>query len=208
MIDSTNDGRFYFLPPLLPETYSPAIRVYRGVIRPCYVNPSLLGEGIVYSEGSQAVCKRSRELQGIRAALELMGKVWAGILKSKMPCDMKRQMDIASDLTERPNAALSYIKESGVLGTKGGLKYATDYYRNVMALAYWGALFKLRNRMKKAGKLTDSPGGWAYNEAANLMNALCRESCPDTVGWGHVDFTGNALKGLIDRALLDPKIVR
>lgn len=208
MIDTPDAGRFYLLPPVPPEVYSPALRIFRGVIRPCYVVAANLGGGSIYSEGSHEVCKGRRELLGIRAALELMGKVWAGILESKSPCDLKRQMDIAHDLAERPNAALSYVKESGVIGTKGGLVYASDYYRNVMALAHWGALFKLRNRMKKAGKLTDSPDGWAFDEAAKLMNAVCREACPDAVAWRWVDFTGTALKGLIDRNLLSPKIPR
>lgn len=208
MIDTSEAGRFYFLLPLIPDVYSPAIRIFRGVIRPCYVIPARLGVGSVYSEGSEKVCKRHRELMGIRAALQLMGKVWTCVRQSQNPCDLEKQMALAQDLTERPYAALSHIKASGIIGTKGGLVYPSDYLRSVMALAHWGALWKVRNRMKKAGKLTDSPGGWAFNESAKLMNDLCREAFPDAEAWGWVDFTGTALKGLIDRNFLDPKISR
>ncbi len=208
MIDTPEAGRFYFLLPLPPDVYSPAIRIFRGVIRPCYVIPARLGAESIYSEDSEKVCKRRRELMGIRAALQLMGNVWTGVLESQSPCDLKKQMALAQDLTDRPYAALSYIKMSGVIGTRGGLKYPSDYLRNVMALAHWGGLWKVRNRMKKAGKFTDFPGGWAFDESANLINDLCREAFPDAEAWGWVDFTGPALKSLIDRNLFDPKIRR
>ena len=209
MIDTPEDGRFYLLPLVNHEVYNPAIRVHVGGMRPCFVVPSLLlSRGGMYSQGGRKVVGKRRELEGIRASLNLMGKVWTCILESQSPCDLKKQEALAQDLTSRPYAALSHIKTSGAIGTKGGLVHASDYFRNVMALAHWGGLWMLRNRMKKAGKLTDSPGGWAFNESAKLMNDLCRKACPDVDAWGWVDFTGTALKSLIDRHFLDPKIRR
>lgn len=203
MIDTPEGERYYFLAPVPPGIYSPAIGIMRGVIRPCYVIPDRLGSGSVYSEGSLKVCKRLRELLGIRAALGIMAKVWRGVLVTHPGAcdDLPRQERLAKALTGSPEAAFALIEKSGVLGTAGMPMTAPDYVRNVLALAHWKAIWQLRNRRNEK-----TPGGLCWEAAAAMMNQVCHEAFPDWQERQWKDFTASTLKSLMDRHLLDPAV--
>ncbi len=207
MIDAPDGGRFFFALPVHPTVYNPSIAVIRGVIRPAYVIPSHLGVRSVYSEGSARVCKKHREMAGIRAALGILVRVWNGVIENHPGAcdDVSKQGRLAQCLTGSPEAAFAMIEKSGVLGNEGLPKYAPDLVRNVLALAHWGAIWQLRHKGK--GRLLDGsvkPGGLHWSAAAAVMNQLCAEAFPDIEIRQWKDFTGTTLKGLMDRYLLDP----
>lgn len=203
MIDTPEAGRFYFIPPVPPGVYSPAIRLFRGVIRPCYVIPSQLGSGSVYSEGKERVCKRLRELQGIREALGMMVELWQGVLDSHPGAhdDLPKQERLAKCLVGPPEAAFALIEKSGILGRADMPKKAPDLIRNVMALAHWKAIWQIRKRRRNS-----DPGGLAWDAAAALVNEICHEAFPDWQDREWRDFTGNTLKSFADRHCLDPRV--
>ncbi len=200
MIDTLEDGRFYLLPPVAPGIYSPAIRIHAGGIFPCYVVPSQLGG--VFSEGERQVVRRWRELLGIQHALEIMGAVWSGVLKSFPGAsdDLSRQEKLAEGLLGPPDISFALIEKSGALGKSGVPKKAALVSRNVMALAHWKAIWQIRKVAKIKNKDGgDSPGAIQWKEAAALMNRICYERLPESRGTQWKGFTPRSLEDLAER---------
>lgn len=218
IIDSPDGVRQYFIPPVRAGSYNPTIAVFSSdpksvshrarhgikarAIRPAYVIPDRLGVGSIYGEGSREVSKRYRELLGFRAALEIMGAVWLGLLDAHSAHDdIDTQREIAEALTGPPLAAFAMIEKSGKLGRDLVPKRAADFVRNVLALAHWKAVWSLRNPRK--GTMADGspmPGGIAFKEAAEFLNAICDEAFSDLVErkeWKR--FTAQNLQALADR---------
>ena len=205
MIDTPTGERYYFIAPVPPGIYSPAICLIRGVLRQCYVIPGRLGIGSVYSEGSERVWKRHVELKGIHAALQIMTKLWEGVLKFHPGAcdDLPQQERLAKSLTGPPEAAFALIEKSGTLGTDGMPSKASNLYRNVMALAHWKVIWSIRKCRRES-----DPGGLAWNAAATMMNRICHEAFPDRKDRQWEDFTASTLKSLADRYCLDPAVMR
>jgi hypothetical protein len=200
MIDTPTGERYYFLAPLPPGIHSPAIRIHAGGIFPCYEVPSRLGG--VYSEGGQQVVRRWRELQGIQHALEIMGAVWSGVLKSYPGAsdDLSRQKTLANGLLGPPDISFALIEKSGALGKSGVPKKAAFVQRNVIALAHWKGIWQLRTVAKiKSKDGGASPGAIHWKEAAALMNRICHERLPESRGAQWIGFTPRSLEKLADR---------
>jgi hypothetical protein len=208
MIDTPEDGRLYLRYPLVSFNYNPAICVFGGRIVPCYVNPDSLNGANVFSHGSEAVCKRHRELLGIRVALEIMWEVWQGLLdKHGAANEIGLQIDIVETLRGPSLGAFAMIEKSGKLGSNGVPQKASDYLRNVMAFAHWGAIWKLRkpgkSRLANGGR---KPGKIHWEYSAFLINQICGKSFPDLNKRQWTAFTGSTLSKLIERAVkLDVK---
>jgi len=200
MIDTPEDGSFYLLPPVNLDGYNPAIRVHAGEIFPCYVVPSRIGG--VFSQGGRQAVRRWRELEGIQHALEIMGAVWSGLLKSYPGAsdDLARQKNLAEGLMGPPDISFALIEKSGARGKSRVPKKAAFIQRNVMALAHWGAIWEIREVAKS--KTVDGgprPGAIHWKEAAALMNRICHEKMPESRGAQWTGFTPRSLEKLADR---------
>ena len=192
-------GRFYVLLPAPPNRVLPAIRLAHNRLIPCYISiTEEEDDGMIFSVGCEKVIGKLTELQGIQAALQLMERVWQGVLKSNESLDRAKVERLAHDLAKRPESSRALILQSGVKGI--GPKFADDYFRNVVALCYLKFIKGLRKSPKDKEYNEWSPrGGLAWNGSAREMNLLCDAIYPRAEGWQWCDFDKTSLKNLIDK---------